>query len=102
MKVCSNYLGVVKKKHCEIISNIFFLESIDCGIKLLNCCNTPRWRKLGTTKTFLTVLISLAILQGISEKFLSISAQQAALEHDYDPDIIGESFTWARITLHYY
>lgn len=62
---------------------------MDCGIKVLNCCNTPRWRKLGTTKTFLTVLIFLAIVQGISEKFISISAQQAALEHDYDPDIIG-------------
>lgn len=65
-------------------------DSIDCGIKVLNCCNTQRWRKLGTTTTFLTVLILLAIVQGISEKFISISAQQAALEHDYDPDIIGE------------
>lgn len=68
----------------------FFLDSVDCGIKVLKCCNTPRWRKLGTTKTFLTVLILLAIVQGISEKFISISAQQAALEHDYDPDIVGK------------
>lgn len=34
----------------------------------------------------------LAIVQGISEKFVTISAQQAALEHDYDPDIIGECY----------
>lgn len=64
---------------------------MDCGIKVLRCCNTPRWRKLGTTTTFLTVLILLAIVQGISEKFISISAQQAALEHDYDPDIVGKT-----------
>lgn len=57
---------------------------------MLKCCNTPQCRKLGTTKTFLTVLIVLAIVQGISEKFITISAQQAALEHDYDPNVIGE------------
>lgn len=57
---------------------------------MLKCCITPQCRKLGTTQTFLTVLIVLAIVQGISEKFITISAQQAALEHDYDPNVIGE------------
>lgn len=68
------------------------LDSIDCGIKVLKCCNTPKCRKLGTTKTFLSVLILLAIVQGISEKFIVISAQQAALEHDFNSDVIGESW----------
>ncbi|XP_031618934.1 solute carrier organic anion transporter family member 74D isoform X2 [Contarinia nasturtii] len=63
-------------------------NSVDCGIQVLKCCDTPRWRQMGTTKTFLTVLILLAIVQGICEKFISISANQAALEHDYNPDII--------------
>lgn len=65
------------------------LDAIDCGIKVLKCCNTPKCRKLGTTKTFLSVLILLAIVQGISEKFIAISAQQAALEHDFNSDVIG-------------
>lgn len=56
---------------------------------MLKCCNTAWCRKLGTTKTFLTVLIVLAIVQGISEKFILISAQQAVLEHDYDASVIG-------------
>lgn len=90
MKVCSEKKNSVVKSLNPILISIF-LDSVDCGIKLLRCCNTPRWRRLGTTKTFLTVLILLAIVQGISEKFISISAQQAALEHDYDPDIIGKA-----------
>lgn len=77
---------------CEIFHFILFyiLDSVDCGIKLLKCCNTPRWRMLGTTKMFLTILILLGILQGISEKFFTISVHQAALEHDFDAKIIGK------------
>lgn len=56
----------------------------------MNCCNTPRFRKFGTTKTFLTVLIFVAIVQGVSEKFVFISAEQAAFEHDYDENVIGK------------
>lgn len=67
-----------------------FPDTIDCGIKALNCCNTPRFRKLATTKTFLTVLILVAIVQGVSEKFVFISAEQAAFEHDYDENVIGK------------
>lgn len=67
-----------------------FLDQVDCGIKALNCCNTKRCRQLGTTRTFLIVLIILAIVQGVSEKFIAISANQAALEHDFDPDVVGE------------
>lgn len=66
------------------------LDQVDCGIKAINCCNTKKWRQLGTTRTFLIVLIILAIVQGISEKFIAISAHQAALEHDFDPDVVGE------------
>lgn len=76
----------------EILISNCFTDTIDCGIKVLKWCNTPWCRKLGTTTTFLTVLIILAIIQGICEKFIIISAHQAALEHDYDPKIIGTNF----------
>lgn len=66
-------------------------DSIDCGIKAIGCCTSLKWQKLGTTKTFLTVLIFIAIVQGIAEKYISISALQAALEFDFDPDIVGNS-----------
>lgn len=46
---------------------------------------------LGTTKTFLIILILTGIVQGISEKFLTISVHQAALEHDFDTKIIGNN-----------
>lgn len=76
-----------------LFSNLdYILDSIDCGIKMLKCCNTPKWRKLGTTKAFLAVLILLAIVQGISEKFITISAQQAALEYDFNSNVIGEFY----------
>lgn len=84
-------------KSFDLILTWTFLDTVDCGIRVLRCCNTPRWRKLGTTKTFLTVLILLAIVQGVSEKFISISAQQAALEHDYDPNIIGTEYFFQQL-----
>lgn len=46
---------------------------------------------LGTTKTFLTILILLGVVQGISEKLLTISVHQAALEHDFDSKVIGKN-----------
>lgn len=84
---------ILQSKCCEIIiqmAECFHVESVDCGIRVLKCCNTPRCRQLGTTKSFLIVLILLAIVHGICDKFLTISAQQAALEHDYDTEIIGK------------
>lgn len=83
----------------KIFVNLFeiFLDSVDCGIKVLNCCNTPRCRLLGTTKTFLTILILLGIVQGICEKFITISVHQAALEHDFDANVIGKFQSWLLI-----
>lgn len=40
-------------------------------------------------KAFLIILIFVGIIQGMSEKFMLISIQQAALEHDFDPITIG-------------
>lgn len=78
-------ISITKKKH----SLLLFVGSIDCGITTLGWCNTPACQKLGTVKAFLTVLILVGIVYGAAEKFLSISVQQAALEHDYDPDVVG-------------
>lgn len=66
------------------------LDQNDCGIKALNCCKTPRCFRLGTTRTFVAVLVLLAIVQGVAEKFVAISAHQAALEHDFHPDVVGK------------
>lgn len=70
---------------------MIFVGSIDCGITALGWCNTPACQKLGTVKAFLTVLILVGIAHGTAEKFVSISVQQAALEHDYSPNVVGES-----------
>lgn len=56
---------------------------------MIPCCGSPRCQKLGTTTTFLIVLVLVAIIQGASEKLVSISIQQAALEHDYNRTVIG-------------
>lgn len=68
---------------------VYVLGAIDCGITTLGWCNTPTCQKLGTVKAFLTVLILVGIVQGAAEKFVSISVEQAALEHDYNPDVVG-------------
>lgn len=71
---------------------IFTTDSIDCGIKLIRCCTSARYQKLGTIASFVTVLVLIGIAQGTSEKYISISAQQAALEHDFDPNVVGMHF----------
>lgn len=68
----------------------YFLESLDCGITAMGCCNTPGCQKLGTTKSFLTILIFAGIFQGAVETYFRISAKQAALTHSYDPQVVGK------------
>lgn len=68
---------------------LFTTESIDCGIKIISCCTSARWQKLGTIAAFVSVLVLVGIALGTSEKYFSISARQAALEHDFDPDVVG-------------
>lgn len=72
-----------------IVNQKSFPDAVDCGIKAIQCCGSPRCQKLGTTTTFVSVLVLVAIIQGASEKLVSISIQQAALEHDYNPTVIG-------------
>lgn len=69
-----------------------FIDSIDCGITALGCCNTPTCQKLGTSKSFVTVLVLVGIVQGASEKYLTISAKQAAQEHNYSLELLGNSY----------
>lgn len=64
-------------------------DSIDCGIRMIPCCTSARYQKFGTIALFVSVLVLVGIAQGTSEKYISISAQQAALEHDFDPNIVG-------------
>lgn len=66
------------------------LDSIDCGIALCKCCNTPGCHKLGNKRTFLIVLVVCALIQGAIESYFRVSAKQAALNHDFDPRIVGE------------
>lgn len=68
---------------------LWILDSIDCGITSLKCCNTPRCQKLGNKKTFLVVLILSGIIQGAIETYFRISAKQAAVQHEFSPIIIG-------------
>lgn len=86
MKVCWEQMDSFKtiKSNSHLV-----IDAIDCGIKKIGCCTSSRWQKLGTTKSFLTVLVLVAIVQGISEKFMWISAQQAALEHDFKYKVVG-------------
>lgn len=44
---------------------------------------------MGTTTTFLTVLICSGILQGAIETYFRISAKQVALQYGFEPAIIG-------------
>lgn len=67
-------------------------DSIDCGVLACNCCNTPGCQKMGTTRTFLAVLVVAAILHGAIETYFRVSAKQVALQYEYDPVVIGESF----------
>lgn len=56
---------------------------------MIRCCTSTRYQKLGTITAFVSVLVLVGIAQGTSEKYIAISARQAALEHDFDPDIVG-------------
>lgn len=72
---------------------------MDCGITALGWCNSHWWKKLGTMRNFLTVLVMVGIALGTTEQFLSISIQQAAAELDYDPRIVSESNTILNVKL---
>lgn len=89
MKVRYDVLFLFSKSVPQSFLIYFPLDSIDCGVKVLKCCNTPFCRRMATMTWFLTVLVFIAITQGICEKYIIVSAQQAALEHDYDPKIVG-------------
>ena len=79
-------------QHIEI--NVL-LDSLDCGITAIGCCNTPGCQRMGNTKTFLTILILAGLLQGGVETYFRISAKQAALQNDYNPVIIGKILPWS-------
>ena len=68
---------------------IIFVDSIDCGIVALGCCNSPKCQKMGNKKTFTIILVLCGVIQGAIESYFRISAKQSALTHDYDPRIIG-------------
>ncbi|CRK86316.1 CLUMA_CG000032, isoform A [Clunio marinus] len=72
----------------EASANNIHKDSIDCGISVLKCCNTPRCQKLANKKTFMIVLGICAILQGAIESYFRISAKKAAMIHNYDPRIV--------------
>lgn len=63
---------------------------MDCGIAAFKCCNTPGCQALANKRTFMIVLIFCALIQGAIEAYFRISAKQSALNHDYDPRIVGE------------
>lgn len=72
------------------MTNLKTLDSIDCGITALKCCNTPGCQKMGNKKTFTIILGFAALFQGACEANFRVSAKQAALNHDYDPQLVGE------------
>lgn len=78
----------------EANANNIHEDSIDCGISILKCCNTPGCQKLGNKRTFMIVLVFCALIQGAIESYFRISAKQAALTHDFDPRIID----WLLVT----
>lgn len=63
---------------------------MDCGITVLKCCNTPRCQALANKKSFMVVLIFCGLIQGAIETYFRTSAKQSALNHDYDPRIVGK------------
>lgn len=66
-------------------------ESLDCGITAMRCCNTPACQKLGTSTLFVTFLIFVGIILGMSERYFQLSARQAAVELNFQPvEILGK------------
>lgn len=75
-------------------TNAYILDSIDCGITALKCCNTPGCQKLGNKRLFMAVLVFCALIQGAIETYFRISGKQAAMTHDFDPRIVGKYFAF--------
>ena len=69
-------------------------EALDCGIVACRCCNSPACQKLGTTKSFLIVLIIAGIIQSAVEAYFKIAVEQAAVELDYESKVVD----WLLIT----
>lgn len=68
------------------------IESLDCGVTAMKCCNTPACQKLGTSTLFVTLLIFIGIVLGTSERFFQLSARQAAVELNFQPvGILGKT-----------
>lgn len=47
---------------------------------------------MGNKRTFTIVLGFAALFQGAVESYFRVSAKQAALNHDYDPRLVGELY----------
>lgn len=71
---------------------VYYLDQLDCGITALGCCNTPTCQKLGNTKVFLVLFSLTGIFQGAAQSFFRVTARQAAVEHDYNPALVGMLF----------
>jgi hypothetical protein len=67
-----------------------FSDSIDCGVTALGMCNSPNCQKMANKRTFMIVIIFCGLIMGAIETYFRISAKQAAMTHDYDPQIVGE------------
>lgn len=67
----------------------YTIESLDCGVTAIGCCNSHGCQKLGTSKSFLIILSLIGIFQGAIERYFFISAKQAAVEFGYDPVLVG-------------
>lgn len=66
------------------------VDSLDCGITAIECCNSHACQKMGTSKSFLIVLSLVGIVQGTIERYFAISARQAAVQFGYDAVVVGK------------
>lgn len=87
-----------KKNICKALKVYLFfykinpIESIDCGILAIGCCNTHGCQRMGTSKAFLIILVLVGIIQGAIERYFWLSAQSAALQFGYDTVIVRRFF----------
>lgn len=70
---------------------LLILDSIDCGITAIGCCNTPKCQEMANKRSFTIILILCGFIQGAVEIYFRISAKQAALNHEYSPMLVGMS-----------
>lgn len=79
----------LRVRHIILIPYFISVDSLDCGITAIRCCQTPGCQKMGTTKSFLTILIFVGLLQGAIEMYFFLSVKQAAIQHSYNTTLVG-------------